>query len=237
MPNTPNLALPEIEENQDLKEGTHNDAILYLEQAVSEETTVGLNIGSTSVSADTVRRARHVRGVNASSDLFLDFPDGVKRMLSFESDEISCTGLITLRNSPETIAVIPGEVVTFWLDTNKLRRVASNRITLRADYIGTPPINSLISGWLADSSMGAKISANGSRAYAVTAPGASTVLTLQKNGVSAGSITFGTGSNVGTVAMSSNLSMVAGDRLTLHTPANLNGLANLFVALAMVSKS
>lgn len=78
------------------------------------------------------------------------------------------------------------------------------------------------------------VAAAGSRAYAATAPSASTVLSVRKNGVEFGTITFASGSNAGTFAVATATSFVAGDVLSIVAPAAVNGMADLSVLLKQV---
>lgn len=70
------------------------------------------------------------------------------------------------------------------------------------------------------------------RARAVTAAASATVLTFAKNGTQIGTITFGGGSDVGTVAITGATSFAVGDYLTISGPATADStLATVAVTL------
>lgn len=72
----------------------------------------------------------------------------------------------------------------------------------------------------------------GSRGVCGTAPSADTVFSLRKGGVEFGTMTLANGATTATFAAASATSFAAGEVLTIVAPANLNGLADLGLALA-----
>lgn len=59
---------------------------------------------------------------------------------------------------------------------------------------------------------------SGAQAYALTAPDANTVLSIERNNVEIGTITFAAASNTGTFSFTSDVDFVAGDRLEVVGP-------------------
>lgn len=66
-----------------------------------------------------------------------------------------------------------------------------------------------------------------SQGYAETAPSAQTDFDLQKNGSSFGTMRFPSSTKTATFIAASDTSFLPGDRLEIHTPGNLNSLADV----------
>lgn len=76
-------------------------------------------------------------------------------------------------------------------------------------------------------------SAAGSHAYVGTAATATADFDIQKNGLSAGTLSFAIGANTGTFTVASDVSLAAGDRLSIVAPSPQDAtLADLSITIA-----
>lgn len=74
----------------------------------------------------------------------------------------------------------------------------------------------------------------GSRAICATPPTSDAVFPIRVNGTAIGSLIFATGSTSGVFASTVDYSLLAGDILTIQTPATDKGIADVFLALRAV---
>lgn len=87
----------------------------------------------------------------------------------------------------------------------------------RLGFSGAPAASEL--SWILVGRSAKILSADPGTGFARTAPAANTTFDIQKNGVSVGSITFSASSQTGTVTLSADVSLSAGDRLEVIAPA------------------
>ena len=99
-------------------------------------------------------------------------------------------------------------------------------------YYGTPPTSATLFTFNVVRTFILPAGLSGSLASFGTSPGASTVLTIQQNGATIGTMTWGTGATYATASFSSPITFSPGDQLTILTPSNLNGAANLAITLS-----
>lgn len=72
-----------------------------------------------------------------------------------------------------------------------------------------------------------------SRAFAGTAPSAAIAISILRNGASVGTVDFATSATTGTFTVASPVVYSAGDQLALVAPANLQGIADVSITLAL----
>jgi len=94
---------------------------------------------------------------------------------------------------------------------------------LHSFYLDTPADGTVLGRWTISRTVVFPPNLAGSRGTATVAAAASTVLSVKKNGVEVGTVTFGVGATVASVA-SAGFTVVAGDVVSLAapTPADLN---------------
>lgn len=97
--------------------------------------------------------------------------------------------------------------------------------------IGTPAADSYMWTFISPGVFSLPSGLSTSRGYAATPPTAATSFSIRKNGSVAGTMTFEASANVATFAMASATGFVAGDRLQLLAPADLNGIADIAATL------
>jgi hypothetical protein len=136
----------------------------------------------------------------------------------------SMTDVDTTTNAPSA-----GDILRFD-GTNWVRKTP--RHTVGMFISGVPTISIMVLQYVAPFAFHLPISLTGSSGYAVTAPsGGSVDYDLRKNGVSIGTISFASGSNTPTFTFSSATAFAAGDRLSIHSPANVRSMADVSVTL------
>lgn len=101
---------------------------------------------------------------------------------------------------------------------------------------GVPAINSVVMRFLAVRNFRLPVDLTNSQGRNATAPSAQTDFDIQKNGSSIGTMSFASSATTATFTFSSATDFVAGDRLEVVAPANLNGLADLAITLSGIRR-
>ena len=99
-------------------------------------------------------------------------------------------------------------------------------------YTGTPPATTTLFTFNAVRTFTLPVALQGSIFTFGTAPSASTVLTIQQNGTTIGTVTWSASATYGTASFLSQITFAAGDLITIVTPSTLNGAANLAMTLS-----
>lgn len=109
-----------------------------------------------------------------------------------------------------------------------------NNYDLSLNFTGTPDVSKTMWRFTAVRDFVLPVSLTGSHFFAETAPSATTVLTISKNGSSVGTLSFAGAGNIPTVTFASAQTFTSAtpDVLTVTSPSNLNGLADISGTLA-----
>lgn len=231
---TPVLQFVEIADNQNNKEVTHNDALLQIEETLTNEISVSASVSPISIAASVFRENQRLVLTGApSGGCIVNLPNIPRALIvRNETDSAGVVALDTPGGGP--VSLVPGEEGVIWNELGgAVHLTGSNRETLHG-FVASPGTNALIYGWISNRELRADQNAVHWAGSATTAPGASTVYDLRRNNVSVGSLTFGAGQNAGAWTLTSDLTVNGGERLTLHSPANNNGLLGLAVSLVFV---
>lgn len=228
---TPVLGFVEIADNQNNKEITHNDALLQIEEVLTAEFTISAAVSPISLTTAALQQnQRFVFTGSPSGGCIVNLPNVPRAFIARNANDGA--GPISL-DSPTSgpVSIVPGEEALIWNQLgDDILLVASNRETLDG-FIAAPGTNALIYGWSRNREIRADQNAVHWTGTCTTAPSGSTVYDLRRNNSSVGSLTFGAAQNTGTWTLTADLTLNGNERLTLHSPANNNGLLGLAVSL------
>jgi hypothetical protein len=126
------------------------------------------------------------------------------------------------------------------LDTDNavFAAVAAPRVTIGVFLPGSIAGATTVWQFVVTDPMLLQASLTGSQAFAGTAPsgGAASFSIIKNGGASSGTVNFADGVATGTFTFASDLSFVAGDRLSFVTGGSMNGIANVSITLKGVLK-
>ena len=108
------------------------------------------------------------------------------------------------------------------------RRLTSE---ISAFFGGTPAVSALVHSHFAIRATDLPVTLAGSFAKLVTSPSSAIAFDLKKNGAPIGSVDFAASATTATFSFASAVALAAGDILTIHSPANLFGAADLTATL------
>lgn len=99
-------------------------------------------------------------------------------------------------------------------------------------YAGVPPTSSTLFTFNVVRTFTLPAGLSGSIFSFGSQPTGSTTLTIQQNGATIGTVTWGSGATYGTASFSSLITFNPGDSLTILTPSNVNNASNLAITLS-----
>ena len=99
-------------------------------------------------------------------------------------------------------------------------------------YGGTPPTEQVIATFVTARDYRLLASLPDSTGYAETTSLGEVVFTIKKNSTVIGTLTFSYGTHTGVFSFASNVTFLTGDRLTVVSPINLEGLGDLSITFA-----
>ncbi len=109
---------------------------------------------------------------------------------------------------------------------------------IEVGYIGEPDSTTTIAGVVINRNVTLPVNLTGSVARCETPPGGgSVILSLHKNGTEIATITFADIGTTGTFVMAGEQNLMSGDRLTVVSPSNAWGIADIFITLAATHDS
>lgn len=234
MTTTTRLGITLIAPTQSNKATTANDATQALEDA-----TMGTLAISVASASDTLTDAEFlgawlfaISGA-ATAGRTVTLPSDIERVFAASLDDAS-TESVDIVVGSNSVTVDPGMGAVLRTDgagdVAAIMRgtmgggvaygsISGRKVKLGCGFEAALGASEVFFRWVADESVTIPASLSGSVFDCETPDaGAATVLTIAKNGISAGTITIGTGGAI-TVSFASPLSMASGDVLTVAGPA------------------
>lgn len=235
-----NLDLTQVEQAQENWEVSVNDKGAELDAAMSAAATIAIGASNEyTLSAEEIRRNLQFRltdgspGPSATIDLYCP---AISRGLFVVVNDATHTVAVSISGQSETPPEITsGYIATLSSDGTNVRAVGSSgggTYDIGFFFGGTPTINTLLMRFMAPRGFTFPENLDGSVGYAVTAPDADTAFDIRVNGASVGTMTFANGSNTATFAMASATPVLAGDRVDVVNPSDLNAIADIAFTLA-----
>jgi hypothetical protein len=221
-----NLSLTQMAEAQASPEVTHNDALSELDAALTEDLAVDVTAGNATVTAAQFRRNVKftVTGASVARTVTLQ---AIKRLFLVDvpSTNTANVGFIV---GATTVTLVPGSKSLMYTDGSanglaQLSHATTGAFTLPFDlhvyFPGLPTASAIILYTSALRTFTLPANLSGSIVKSLTAATASTVIDIQKNGVSFGSITFALGATDATFSTTAT-SFAVDDELKLVAPAS-----------------
>lgn len=220
-----NLQLLQVAANQDQKEVTINDQAAQLDAAITEILSVSLASGNVALTSSQFRGAVKFIGTGHTVSRNLTFT-AIKRGLFVVQNDGTSSGTLNVIVGSTTLSLAIGEIGQYSTDgtTNGLKRVGGETGTSNpfdvATFVGGKPDNSELVLYIPMvRTVVFPAGLTGSYALANVASTGTKVFDIQKNGSSIGSATF-TASATGVLAMASQTTFSAGDKLGIVAPAS-----------------
>lgn len=238
--NSPILAIPEIAENQNNKYITHNNAIAWLEGAMND-ILVKAAILAGPVNLTGVEATKYfvyrLSGANANFNLV--FPSQIngnnaKRVFAVRNEDALYTATVKASTGVgPTVVLAPGETAIIFQSHENMYSLGVVNSYDNAFFVaGTLSAGAIFGSFITTRAFKLFDDFAGSRGHCASNPTATAVFSVQKNGVSIGTITIATGGTFTFATTGSGLeSFAAGDRLTIIAPSPAD------VTLATVSIS
>lgn len=203
---SPYLEIPDILQNQNQKEVTHNQSIDLLDRAINQITTKIITADDTFTTTETRQNTLVVLEGTPGSPFNVDMPDTNERRLAIQNDSDSDA---TIRNSASELTgsflVAKGSTADLHYDGTEFRAITSQANPQSSTrevwgfFSGKPTDGQTIFSQKFAKSAVIPVSASGSQvAKGVAETTQPTVVDLQKNGMSFGSVEFNSGAVVDT---------------------------------------
>jgi hypothetical protein len=242
MTTTSHLNITHIEQSQDQKEVTANEAFDILDDAMNNWRDVALSDANTTLSTTQQYRSAFLKftgTLTATRTITFQTED---RMISVWNATNKSLQFQVGGGSPNTlVTVASGEIADLACDASSatvVKRSSANASGVPLDLAtfnpGTLSASQLMLQFAAVRSTTFPAGLAGSQGYAKTPPAAQTDVDIQVNGISKGTVRFNTGSPVGTVTFifANAVTLVPGDILTLIAPLSPDGaLADVSITL------
>jgi hypothetical protein len=240
MSNSPILAIPEIAPNQNNKYITHNDAIAWLEAAANDILVKSAILaGPVTLSAVEATKYFVYRLSGGSAAFDVVFPSTInsnnaKRVFAVRNEDSAYAATIKASTGTgATVVLRPGETAIIFQSFEDMYPVGVvNAYDVAFFAAGTPADNGIIGTFVATRAFKLLDDFAGSRGHCVVNPDSTATFTVQKNGVTIGTVAI---SNVGAFTFATTGSAVesfaVGDRLTLIAPTPQDAsLANVAIS-------
>lgn len=228
---TGNLNVQQITEAQDDKELGINAATLDIDWALTESHTVDLTSGNVTITTAEKEDNIYFFLDNATTAGRTVTFGATKRLFMVHSD-IGNTQMIGVVIGSTQIDVFPGNTLVLYSDgtANGLWRMGNGFEEIAHFEIGTPAINTTIYQKVITRACALDDQFVGSQGFAGTAPtGSAVVFNVQKNGTTIGTVSFAAAATTATFATTASVveTLAAGDRISIDTPGNLQGMADI----------
>ncbi len=233
MPTTPNLNLTHVEESQNQKEVTANEALDGLDQALAGHETADFDFPSDANYTPTPADARGslsfdvvstFGSLSATRDLIV--PTAAKLYVIVNST----TGgqAINVTTSGGTgILVENGTRRLLYCDGTNVVATSGDPFDVGGFLSGTPAISQMVWKVVFTRHVSFPDDFAGSEGHLETAPSGSLVIDIQKNSSSIGAMTFATATVATFATTGGATTFVPGDTLELHTPSDMLSAADL----------
>lgn len=228
MPSSNILAIPQVEENQNNRYITTNNAVSYLEQALQNpaaNTSVGA--GPWTITEAVFIRNFSFRASGASGAFDVVVPGEInavngKRMFAVINADTTYTATVKTDGSGTTVVLAPGQIALIQQDHDDLRQLTSIVTSYAYDLgffvPGLPTDAGTVMIWKAVRAFTLADDFAGSQCKVGANPTSTAVFDVQKNESSIGSISINT-SGVATFSTTgAGVSMAVGDRLKVVAP-------------------
>lgn len=234
-----NLDLTQLVAAQNNKETTINDTNGELDAAITQVITISIDSSNAVILTDDEFRRNNIfffqpDVTTPTSAITVTVPAierGTFNVINTTAQSITVTVASQTISAPVVFSNAAAALIN---DGSNVRGTGSNRAIYDLGFFtaGTPTASSSIFSYVFPRSVTFLSSLPGSQGYADTAPSAQTDFDIQQDGVSVGTITFAASSQTATFVFSSDSTYIEGQRLTIISPANLNGLTDLTLSLA-----